>query len=115
MTTDEHGCEAVVLTIVCTDDDLRSFCRNVAGAVASTEWQLTRAFAVARQVHPQHPDALGTLATLMHCEFRRESPNDGEAADHHLDTLRQRLSGFETFGLQRTPLHHDSMQPLLRS
>lgn len=110
--TDTPG-EAVVLTIVCTDDDPRSFCRHLTGAVASTPWVLARAFAVARQVHPQHPDAVGTLATLMHCEFRLR--HDGESpSDDEVQVLLTHLDGFETFGLQRMPTAASPVLPTLR-
>jgi len=98
--TRSPACTAVVLTIVCVDDDLRSFCRHVSGLVARSSWTLTRAFAVARQVHPHHPDALGALATLMHCEFR---PVDAgtPVSDHDEAELLRRLSVLETFGMRR--------------
>lgn len=92
--------EAVVLTVVCTDDDPRSFCRHLTAALARTPWTLSKAFAVARQVHPQHPDALGAMATLMHCEFRLG--DQGEPIDEEcLSALTASLAGYETFGLQR--------------
>lgn len=90
----------VVLTVVCTHDDPRAFCSALTGAVRNSSWMLTRAFAVARQVHPQHPEAVGTLATLMHCEFRILDDCQG-ISDGQIDDLLTRLSGFETFGLQR--------------
>jgi len=98
--TQEPPCNAVVLTIVCVDDDLRSFCRHVSGVVARTSWRLARAFAVARQVHPQHPDALGTLATLMHCEFRTLDAGT-PVTDGAVTELLASLSGLDTFGVQR--------------
>ena len=113
MTPAQQGSDAVVLTVVCTDDDPRGFCRQLSGAVAPTEWVLARAFAVARQVHPQHPDALGTMATLMHCEFRLPSAPQG-IGDDQVEALRQRLNGFETFGLQRITVSGDAVPPLLR-
>ena len=97
--TQEAPCHAVVLTIVCVDDDLRSFCRHVSGVVARTSWRLARAFAVARQVHPQHPDALGTLATLMHCEFRTVETGT-TVTDDAVAELLASLSGLEAFGVQ---------------
>jgi hypothetical protein len=62
-------------------------------------------------VHPNHPDAIGTLATLMHCEFRL-ADEAAPIGDEDVNNLRSSLSGFDAFGLQRLESSPDVMPRL---
>lgn len=86
-------------SLICTEDDPRSFCRRVAAVVNPSAMHLARAFVLAAQVYPVRTDTMHGTATVMRCEFRMRQ--SGAPADAMVVAdVRARLGGFEMFDVR---------------
>lgn len=85
---------ALVVSVLSTDDDPRSFCRRLASMANQGPMHLAQALATATQVYPTRDDSLRGTATVLRCEFRMR--NTGAAVnDEAARSLLGRLAGVQ--------------------
>lgn len=93
-TTGSRGPRAVVVSILCIDDEPQSFCRRLASVVNHGRMHLAQVVSTGSQIYPVRTDSVRGSATLLRCEFRmRESGID--VSDEDVRGLLERISTYQ--------------------
>lgn len=76
----------VVLSVLCTEDDLHRFSRRLAATVNQSSMHLSSVIATGSQIYPIRIDTIRHSPTLLRCEFRMRNTGSsvGEFDAHNV-------------------------------
>jgi hypothetical protein len=83
---------ALVVSVLCVEDDLQRFSRRLASQVNQSRMHLASVLATGTQVYPVRVDSLRGTASILRCEFRMRNTG-APVTMHEAGDVMRRITG----------------------